>query len=398
VDLDLIPVQHGEDQLVLVRDPLGLVPQGRALPVQLFEFLALLDGTRSIIDLQMELIRQRGGVLVGSHEVEQLLQHLDESYLLQTDRYVQARERMVKAFGEQTVRPCSHGGEAYPADAAQLRSQLDEILGHADAFDPRPEGSVVALVAPHIDLSVGSCLYGKAYRWLREATPSRVVVLGVGHQIADACFSLTAKDFRTPLGDVQNDRHAVRRLRAAGGGIVAADDFAHKDEHSVEFQVIFLQHVLPPGSFTLIPILCGSLRPVLMSYDRRSYRGTAGPFLEELSNLITESRGEALVVAGVDFSHIGPKFGHPMPATSMESRSGQHDRALLKSMTAGDVDGFWAESARVEDQFNVCGFSALACLLEVLPPAQCRLLGYQTWHEAPTRSAVSFAAAVFTTD
>lgn len=396
MDLDLIPLQQGESQLVLIRDPLGLVPEGRALPMQLYEFLALLDGSRSIRDLKTELMRRSGGVLVGSHEVEQLLQRLDESHLLQTDRYAQAREQIVRAFGQESVRSCSHCGQAYPEEPTQLRRRLDEVLQSAASSAHQPEGRVVALVAPHIDFSVGSALYGSAYQCLRQASPSRVVVLGVGHQLSSAPFSLTEKNFRTPLGEVRNDQEAVRRLRAAGREMVAGDDFAHKSEHSVEFQVLFLQHLLPDDSFALVPILCASLQPSVSPYGREAYGRMAGPFLQELARWIAEEGEDTLVVAGVDLSHIGPKFGHPMPATYLESQAERHDRTLLESMRDGDPEAFWIESARVDDRFHVCGFAALACLLEVLPATRCHLLGYHMWHEAPTQSAVSFAAAVFT--
>ena len=59
-------------------------------------------------------------------------------------------------------------------------------------------------------------------------------------------------------------------------------------------------------------------------------------------------------------------------------------------------DAFWAESARVDDAYNVCGLTALATLAEVLPPAAMVLLGHDIMREAPTLSAVSFAAATFT--
>ena len=68
---------------------------------------------------------------------------------------------------------------------------------------------------------------------------------------------------------------------------------------------------------------------------------------------------------------------------------------MLHALTERDADSFWKESGRVRDHYNVCGFAALACLLEVLPPGGGRLLGYEMWHEEPTRSAVSYAAVVF---
>ncbi|MBW2616988.1 MAG: AmmeMemoRadiSam system protein B, partial [Deltaproteobacteria bacterium] len=67
----------------------------------------------------------------------------------------------------------------------------------------------------------------------------------------------------------------------------------------------------------------------------------------------------------------------------------------LKAVSEGEADEFWKESLRVGDQFNVCGFSVMACLMEVIPPSRGRVLNYQCWHEEATRSAVSFAAVVF---
>jgi AmmeMemoRadiSam system protein B len=112
--------------------------------------------------------------------------------------------------------------------------------------------------------------------------------------------------------------------------------------------------------------------------------------------MLHEPGQDTLIVAGVDFSHIGPKFGHDLPATAMENQARTHDQSLLEHLSMLDADGFWDESRSVRDRFNVCGLSALACLLEVLPQCRGEILHYEIWHEAPTRSAVSFASAVFT--
>jgi hypothetical protein len=61
-----------------------------------------------------------------------------------------------------------------------------------------------------------------------------------------------------------------------------------------------------------------------------------------------------------------------------------------------DHEGFWKESIRVQDRYNVCGLSAMACVLEVLPPCKGKVLDYSMWHEDATRSAVSFSAVLFT--
>jgi MEMO1 family protein len=375
-------------------------------------------------------------MLVSSDEVKSVIVHLDDSFLLESEKFRRAQEAMVAEFVSKRVRPSSHSGRAYPADPRELTKKLDEILAlepNTNAISPltldgtpspRPlpqaggegkgegadgqtnkhvrigsqelEGRLVALVAPHIDLSVGGKVYSKAYQILRDLSPRTVIILGTGHQMAQDLFALSEKAFETPLGVAECNRAWVEKLRAAGGAAIAKNDFVHRAEHSIEFQLLFLQHLLPKSSFTIVPILCGNLQTALSEYKRQAYVEKAGPILETLRDILERHGEETLVVAGVDFSHVGPKFGHDMPAQYMKGQSEAHDRALLDSLTVPDADSFWKESGRVGDQYNVCGFASLACLLEILPPCKGHVLGYEMWHEEATRSAVSYAAMVFT--
>ncbi len=322
------------------------------------------------------------------------MHHLDDSFLLESAKFKKAMDRVVEEFVSKKVRPSSHSGRAYPSDPSELKRKLDEILTLQPEL-PKPEGKLLALVAPHIDLSVGAGVYSRAYRILRERSPKTVIILGTGHQMAQDLFALSVKDFETPLGVAECNRSAVEKLKAAGGEVTAENDFAHRAEHSIEFQVLFLQHLLPQDSFTIVPVLCGNLQMTLSEYSRRAYKEKTVAFLEMMKDILEQHGDETLLVAGVDLSHIGPKFGHEMPAQSLKGQSEVHDRALLKALATLDADSFWEESRKVKDQYNVCGFGALACLLEVLPPCKGRLLGYEIWHEDATRSAVSYAAVVF---
>jgi AmmeMemoRadiSam system protein B len=393
-DIEFFPVQHGGQQLILIRDDLGLVQEGKGVAPNLYQFMSLLDGTRTIRDLQMELMRQRGGVLVDSDEVKRLLSKLDESGLLDSDRFRTARDKIMASFTSSEVRPCFHCGRTYPDNPAELKKRLDEVLA-SQPQGPEPEGKIEALVSPHIDLATGHKVYASAYQMLKRASPSRVVLLGIGHHMMNDLFCVTDKDFETPLGMTKNEPALTKELREAGQSIVAANDFAHRSEHSIEFQVIFLQHLFATNTFTIVPILCGSLQLALPEYSRNAYLKKAGPFLEKLREITKESDKETLVVAGVDFSHIGPKFGHEVPAGHLESQSTAHDKTLLKHLCQLDADDFWEESIKSEDRFNVCGFSAMACLLEILPQCKGKILDYQIRHEEATRSAVSFSAVVF---
>lgn len=395
-DLEFIPITHEGRSMILVRDRLGLVPYGTGVPSGLLPILALMDGLRSLADLEREITALQGGRPVSVEDIERVLAELDAGGLLDSPRYQAKKAEVAAEFAARDTRPTLFAGPAYPDTPALLGPYLDDILATAptSALDG---DRLLAVIAPHIDPEAGRAAYAAAYAPLRGRTPDRVVVLGVGHQIINGLYSLTDKAYDTPLGAIPTDTAAVARLRQAGGRCVDPGDLQHRDEHSVEFQAVFLRHVLGAAEaapFTLVPVLCGSPRSVLPVQSRDAFLEYAGPFLDALRELAADP--QTLVVAGVDFAHIGPKFGHDKPAALLEEGALSHEAALLAALAAGDAAAFWAESARVDDGFNVCGLSALATLAEILPPATMTVTCRDIMREAETASAVTFAAAAFT--
>jgi len=392
-DLDFFPVQSDGRTVIMIQDRLSLVEKDMLISPELYKLMTTLDGKRSMRDIQLDLIRQQGGSLVSIDEVQALLEKLDSSYLLDSPRYREARNEIISDFSAQKIRYCSHAGLSYPKQEEELSERLETILA-TQQVPSLPDGKITALIAPHIDLEAGKRIYSTAYQAIKGVTPERIIILGVGHSMTKVMLSLTTKMFETPLGKVKTDKKIVGELMKAGKDILSEDDFAHRDEHSIEFQLIFLQHILRDVSFTIVPILCGSLIGYLPEYSRERYQSIGHDFLSTLADLLRDD--STIVIAGVDLSHVGPKFGHDMPASLIINESERHDRQLLHCLCTMNADGFWSESKRIRDKYNVCGFSVLACLLETLPPSHGHLLDYEIFKEDPTRSAVSFAAAVFT--
>jgi AmmeMemoRadiSam system protein B len=389
-DLDFIPLEADGRQVVAVRDPLGLAPPDRAFLLDVLRLYVSLGEAASLEDLATALGRVTGDAGVGLDQARELAAGLDASRLLDSPAFRADRAAALAEWNASPVRPAVLAGRSYPAGEGELAAWLDALLAGAGcAAGPAP---VRALVVPHLEPAAAARVYANAYALLRGAAPRRVVVLGVGHSLYPELVSLTAKDFATPLGRVATDAAAVARLARAAGAAAASDDLAHRAEHSVEIQVAFLQRVLAPGAFRLAPLLLGS-PAALPAFSRAALRQAAGPFLDELAALLAEP--DTLAVAGVDLCHIGPKFGHDRVARDLEREALAHDAALLDAAAAGDPEAFWAEGARVEDRYNVCGFLALAALLEALPGARGRVLDHLLWREDSTRSAVSCAGVVF---
>ncbi len=393
-DLEAVPTIYEGERALLITDRLGMIETPLVVQKLALAVLGYLDGRRSPADIQADLMRRSGGVFVSRDAIDSVISELDARGVLDSPDFRRARAAMIDAYARREIREAFLAGQSYPESAADLRAFLDGMLGAA-APGPSPDAAGIrALAAPHIELRTGAKIYGAAYRAVRGLSPEKVVLLGTGHALDDGLFSLTEKDFETPLGTVPTDRAAVAALRDAGGGAIAPSDIAHRREHSLEFQAIFLRHLFGSG-FAIVPILCGTFQGRLRKAARPMDVSEASGMLAVLKEMVEDWGPRVLCVAGVDLSHIGPKFGHEETAASLRSRAEAHDKALVEAACRGDVEALWAESRRVDDRFNVCGFSSLACLLEIAGPVEGVCLGHEFWHEDETRSAVSYAALLF---
>lgn len=390
-DIEMVPTSYEGQRALLVRESLGLIREPFLLHGEILSFLSLIDGKRNIRDIQLDLIRLKKGAFVTSEEVMKILGDLDSIFLLESDKYLREKEKIIASYSLLPKRVAFHAGRSYPKEREALRTFLNSFFPpEKESHFPFQGRDVAALVVPHIDLNVGKRVYAEAYRSIKDTRPERILLLGTGHSLCDSLFSLTEKDFETPLGTIKTDKDWVKKLRRAGEGIVAADDIAHRSEHSLEFQFLFLQHFF--GSrFSLIPVLCGPFQPYLEKVSRPKEIPGMEKFLVALRTCL-EEQDATLVVAGVDFSHIGMKFGHDRRASSLKQEARNHDQILLEAICEGHVQKFWEEARRVNNRYNVCGLSCVATLMEIHPQRKGHLLGYELWQEEATQSAVSFAA------
>ncbi|MBN2433052.1 MAG: AmmeMemoRadiSam system protein B [Acidobacteria bacterium] len=393
MDIQMIPASYQGQTVFVIQDPLGFAPHGAALTQQSIGLLMVLSQSESFLEFQSALTRLQNGVIVSRWEAEKVVEQFDQLFLLETDRYRHARQRLVEEFGRQRSRPPALAGQAYPGEADTLREFLDGMAPPLDIRDRIPPGRAVkAIIAPHIDFLAGRRVYAAAYAAWPEAAPQRILLLGTGHQLGEWFFSLTEKDYETPLGTLPTAADTVARLREAAGECAAPDDFAHRSEHSLEFQSLFIRRRLGDAPVRCVPVLCGSFDGLLEQVARPRDEAGLVPVLDALAEVARDPG--TLVIAGVDLCHVGLKFGDREPAREREAEARAHDRRLLDALVAGDIAAFWGEARAAEDRYHVCGLSSLATLLEILGPVQGTVLDYEFWHEDLTQSAVSFAAAV----
>lgn len=158
-------------------------------------------------------------------------------------------------------RPAAVAGLFYPADAAVLRDSVDQLL---DGAIPPGAGPPRALVVPHAGYLYSGPTAADAYAQLRPFAQGyqRVVLLGPAHRVFVQGIAVpSVTHFATPLGKVALDRHQLDGLRAFPQ--VRVSDEAHREEHSLEVQLPFLQRVL--GDFELVPLLVGRCPPTALA-------------------------------------------------------------------------------------------------------------------------------------
>jgi len=395
--VEAFPVEQEGQRYVALRDPAGYVAEVIMLPVDLVEVLALFDGEHPISAIQAELL-QRHGEQVARASLEQLIGELDAHGFLESPAFARRRAAIDDAFLGAPRRPASHAGGAYPDDPAELRSRMDGFFTSPQgpgAVGDFQGGGVSGLIAPHIDFHRGGPAYAWAYRDLAERCDADLfVIFGTCHAGMADPFALTRKDYDTPLGPARVDREVVEALAARAGQDCFGSELAHRNEHSIEFQAVFLSYLYAGRrDIRIVPVLTSFAHEALARGQRPDDDPRVGRFLDALADLAGSGRRVAFI-AGADLAHVGPRFGDPQPVSPAELGTiDREDREMLRAVQAGDPEGFF-ESVRADgDRRRICGLSPIYTLLRVRAGAKGLLRQYGQWPDP--QGVVSFASVVF---
>jgi MEMO1 family protein len=288
------------------------------------------------------------------------------------------------------IRRPSCAGSVYPEDPCELRAALDRWLSAAKP--PAPAGPAAPgdaaprlVVSPHIDYARGAAGYAHAARALAAASAEAdlFVVFGTAHEGPRHLFTLTRRDYATPLGVAGTDRAAVDAVaRDLGEGEALGSERFHDHEHSVELPLLVLQHVAR-RPFTALPVLCSSL-----AHLEEPARLTAR-FFAALAGATGGRR--ACFVAGADLAHVGPLYGDARPPDAAEAdRIEADDRRTLALLAAGDAEAFHRDAVRDDERRRLCGAAPIYAAMRAAGRGA-RLLHYERWTDGV--DSVSFAAA-----
>lgn len=180
------------------------------------------------------------------------------------------------------LRSAAVAGQFYSDDRERLQQDIESLMTVAT---PQP---AMAVMSPHAGYVYSGAVAAKTFSQVQ--LPDEVVILGPNHHgYGHAAAIYAGGAWETPLGRVEIASDLAERLLAEC--TMTADDYvAHRDEHSLEVQLPFLQY-LKPG-LRIVPI-CISRMPLDLLLELG----------DGMARVIASCKEAPLIVASTDMTH-----------------------------------------------------------------------------------------------
>lgn len=394
--VEVLPAEYDGQQVLVVHDPAGQASGTLAIsPATLF-LLSLLDGKNSPEQIQEAFGKQFGQELPRAR-LEGLVAQLDEALYLDSKRFAEHLAAQSAAYLTAPTRR-SENEEVLGAEEDGLSATLQRLMANNERVRPQShEGKLVGLVAPHLDFDRGQACYADVYGLLAEYRQARrFVILGTNHFGQATFVTATRKNFETPLGITRTDREFINALESRCEIDLCAFEADHQREHSIELQVLMLQHVLGSANFEIVPILCSDPSHSANKAARNGRDYDLQVFGKRLGELIRSEGDETIIIAGADLSHVGPRFGDNCDLEdTFLAEVGRKDRSTIDAILAGDPGRFLKTLASHENSTRICSVGCLYGLMTALPDAKAELLRYYQAVNEPSGTGVTCASIAF---
>jgi len=278
-------------------------------------------------------------------------------------------------------------GTFYPAQPDRLELLAASLLAAAAAApwpqNLRPE-SVVGLLVPHAGLSYSGPIAALGWYLAGQTDPSTIVLLGTDHQArAEGVGVWTGGAWLTPLGRVEIDT-ALAEEMAGLGPTFAADNGAHRGEHSLEVQLPLLMRACPAAR--IVPL---AVSPGLSNHMQ------SGQLIGRALSRRRAAGERILLAASSDMAHYPP-----------EKVCRETDAELLEPLLRLDAEELRLREARVLRAnrpglvCGLCGIDPVRVMLAAVAEMGASrgiLLGVSTSADAggDPRRTVGYASAAF---
>lgn len=235
-------------------------------------------------------------------------------------------------------------GSFYPDSPEALKSRLESLFASAERVKTYNE--VLAIIAPHAGYIYSGKVAASSYNQIDpDKEYENIFIITASHRVLFEGASIYNQgDYITPLGKVKVNKELANEL-VSKNKIFVFNPEAHKEEHSLEVQLPFLQYKMNK-EFQIVPIVTGSQT----LGDVKEIARVLSPFFNEKN----------LFIISTDFSH----YTNYEDAKIVDKKTG--DAILTNSVKNVVASINENTSANIENLVtSLCGWPAVLTLLNI---------------------------------
>jgi AmmeMemoRadiSam system protein B len=242
-------------------------------------------------------------------------------------------------------------GQFYPSTQEQCKAEIADCLADRPLADVKLPEKIVAGIVPHAGWTFSGDLAAMVFAAIEKVNKivDTFVIFGAVHSYLGSASAVYDRgSWQTPLGEIQIDEE----LAAA---IIKKSRFAkpnweaHRQEHSIEVQVPFIQYLFKDAK--IVPILTPPA-------------DSAASVGSDMAECIESAANKKIVCIGsTDLTHYGPRYGFNPQGTgqkAIEWAKNVNDQAFINLAVEMKAEQILIES--LESQ-NACGPGSSAAVI-----------------------------------
>lgn len=251
------------------------------------------------------------------------------------------------------IRSPAVAGAFYYYDKNMLKEQIEECI------NPKAKKEeACGVVVPHAGYMYSGKVAGAVYSSIEM--PDSFVILGPNHTGFGKDFSMVISGvWRMPFGDVKVDSDLAENI-LKNSKVLEIDEMAHRNEHSIEVQLPFMQYF--SDRFQIVPIAVRHYPPTDSFLEACVDAGNA------IAEAIKKTNEKVVVVASTDFTHY-----------ESQETAEKNDKKALDAILALDAKRLFQEIK--ERDISMCGYGPVAVTITACKKLGCsktKLVRYMT--------------------
>ncbi len=236
-------------------------------------------------------------------------------------------------------------GQFYPAQHDGCVDEINEYLEEVAVNRELPD-TIVAGIVPHAGWAFSASLAAAVFSAIKQQHEKvhTFIIFGAAHgYFGSSPVVYDRGNWITPLGEITINEDLADEI--VKSSMAVSDPGAHKNEHSIEVQVPFIQYLFAGAK----------ILPIIVPPGRKAI--TLG---QTVGDIIGKQDKKIVCIGSTDLTHYGPHYGFEPMGTGAEAiqwASKVNDRQFIDLAIKLEPEQMLTSAA---ENYNACGPGAAA--------------------------------------